>query len=137
MDQHVAFNICLFPPLFFFSALYYTDVISTASVLLQHWIRTGVKDDLYCLRSLSLFMHGLVALTFRQTNIFWVALLPAMLDVIDDLSNKVGVMAKQPRSSTDYREFYKENLDGQSLHDLPIGSEELYGKTSSMEVEQL
>lgn len=32
-DLHTAFNIALFPPLFFFSALYYTDVASTAFTL--------------------------------------------------------------------------------------------------------
>lgn len=35
-DLHCAFNIALFPPLFFFSALYYTDVISTAFCLVAY-----------------------------------------------------------------------------------------------------
>lgn len=34
MVQHSAVNIALFPPLFFFSALYYTDVLSTLFVVL-------------------------------------------------------------------------------------------------------
>ena len=34
-STHIAFNIALFPPLFFFSALFYTDIASTASVLLS------------------------------------------------------------------------------------------------------
>ncbi|KAL9057010.1 MAG: hypothetical protein Q9162_002558 [Coniocarpon cinnabarinum] len=33
-DLHTAINVCLFPPLFFFTAMYYTDVSSTAVVLL-------------------------------------------------------------------------------------------------------
>ena len=32
-----AANICLFPLLFFFSGLYYTDVLSTFVVLLAYW----------------------------------------------------------------------------------------------------
>src|SRR4051812_7721932 len=36
IDAHTALNIALFPPLFFFSALYYTDVISTLVVLLSY-----------------------------------------------------------------------------------------------------
>ena len=33
IDIHTAFNVASFPPLFFFSALYYTDVSSTVAVL--------------------------------------------------------------------------------------------------------
>ena len=35
-DLHCAFNIAIFPPIFFFSALYYTDVISTAFCLVAY-----------------------------------------------------------------------------------------------------
>lgn len=31
--NHTVFNICLFPPLFFFSVLYYTDILSASCVL--------------------------------------------------------------------------------------------------------
>jgi alpha-1,2-glucosyltransferase len=76
---HSALNIALMPPLFFFSALYYTDVASTLSVMLCFYPlicsdESVVKQIWWHLR---LFVLGLVSLTFRQTNIFWVAVFPA------------------------------------------------------------
>ena len=73
LDAHSAFNISLFPPLFFFSALYYTDVVSTLCVLqsynvsLQSRIPT-VSSTASALQALAV---GTAALCFRQTNIFW------------------------------------------------------------------
>ncbi|KAH6659089.1 DIE2/ALG10 family-domain-containing protein [Truncatella angustata] len=73
---HTGINIALFPVLFFFSGLYYTDVISTFVVLiayLNHRRRLGqgnrgrsVVNDLY-----TVFL-GVLALFMRQTNVFWV-----------------------------------------------------------------
>lgn len=40
-DLHSAVNVCLFPPLFFFTSLYYTDVGSTGVVLLFIALLTG------------------------------------------------------------------------------------------------
>lgn len=82
-----AFNIASFPPLFFFGALYYTDVMSTAAVLISYSAfleraskhKKSVFDDLFAV------FIGVVALSFRQTNIFWVAVFPAGLAVIETL----------------------------------------------------
>jgi alpha-1,2-glucosyltransferase len=102
-----AFNIASFPPLFFFGALYYTDVMSTAAVLLSYQAflhRTGkpqsptgnIFDDLIAVSI------GVVALLFRQTNIFWVAVFPAGLTVVEvlrgngrtsDVSAQKGLLA--------------------------------------------
>lgn len=89
---HSALNIALLPPLFFFSALYYTDVASTLSVMLCFYPlicsdertsdKSAVKQIWWHLR---LFVLGLVSLTFRQTNIFWVAVLPAAAVVLREL----------------------------------------------------
>lgn len=86
IDAHSALNMSLFPPLFFFSGLYYTDVMSTLVVLLSysaflkkasgHW---RIKDEFLTI------LMGITALLFRQTNIFWVAIFPAGLAVIDTL----------------------------------------------------
>ena len=157
-DLHAAFNIALFPPLFFFTGLYYTDVASTAFVLTflvafqysRHkfsdrttsdkseltletssavvrrivyfaWLclmlsrRSSLKatvigfgmamwfpDTLFA-RTTSLAISrrtfsllrtgnaaesivlalGVAALWFRQTNIFWVAVYPAGLTLLD------------------------------------------------------
>ena len=63
---HAAFNLSLFPPLFFFCALYYTDVPSVLSVVVVY---VAFKME----RPLLVVPLGLVSLLFRQTNIFWVA----------------------------------------------------------------
>lgn len=66
---HAVFNICLFPPLFFFYALYYTDVISTLVVLCAYRLDSGIGSNNF------LFVAtGLVSLSMRQTNIFWVSI---------------------------------------------------------------
>jgi alpha-1,2-glucosyltransferase len=75
---HTTVNICLFPPLFFFSGLYYTDVCSAASVLLVYCAlleRRGVSQDL---KSGAVVLGcGFAALFMRQTNIFWVSIFMA------------------------------------------------------------
>lgn len=112
--NHTVLNICLFPPLFFFSVLYYTDVLSASCVLatyigfLRRRQTTNANPKGYALVQGSLrrvswlqacyravpFAHnpwatdiwlsalGLYALLFRQTNIFWVAIFLAGLEVI-------------------------------------------------------
>jgi alpha-1,2-glucosyltransferase len=86
VDVHSALNIALFPPLFFFSALYYTDVMSTLAVLLAYsaYLMSSMSSQtvIRFARALSL---GVFALLFRQTNIFWVAVFPAGLAVINAL----------------------------------------------------
>lgn len=71
---HRAINIALFPPLFFFSGLYYTDVGSTAFVLLAYYLflAGGHKGS-----SILYLPIAVASLSFRQTNIFWVAIFPA------------------------------------------------------------
>ena len=63
---HTTINIYLFPPLFFFYGLYYTDVLSVISVLYAY--------RCYLARQHTRVMFaGLLSLLFRQTNIFWVS----------------------------------------------------------------
>ena len=66
---HSTVNICLFPPLFFFCGLYYTDVLSALSVLFTYKCFLERKSDI------SIVVAGLVSLSFRQTNNFWVGVL--------------------------------------------------------------
>ncbi|RCI10482.1 hypothetical protein L249_4457 [Ophiocordyceps polyrhachis-furcata BCC 54312] len=83
-EIHSACNIALFPLLFFFSGLYYTDVTSTAVVLagyLNHLQRVSREHS--PLRSdLLTIVLGLLALLMRQTNIFWVAIYMGGLEVV-------------------------------------------------------
>jgi alpha-1,2-glucosyltransferase len=76
---HTAVNICLFPPLFFFSALYYTDIASLLFVLLSHnaVLLTYQKHGQNVVLVLLQLFYGLGALLLRQTNVFWVAIFPA------------------------------------------------------------
>ena len=80
-----AANICMFPPLFFFSGLYYTDALSTFVVLLAYWalkwrMYGGVSKMHNMLSGVLLYCIGVIALTMRQTNIFWVGIFLAGLE---------------------------------------------------------
>ena len=63
---HAAVNICLFPPLFFFYGLYYTDVLSALFVLLVHKYFLEKRDPAV------IIVGGCFSLLFRQTNVLWV-----------------------------------------------------------------
>ena len=64
--NHTALNLALFPPLFFFSALYYTDIMSVVTVL--HAYDYFLQGDIG-----RVLMYSLMALLLRQTNILWTA----------------------------------------------------------------
>ena len=73
--EHTALNICLFPPLFFFCGLYYTDVISVLLVLLAY-------DAFHRRSPVAVLAFGMSSLILRQTNIFWTAVYLAGLEVL-------------------------------------------------------
>ncbi|KAL8935069.1 MAG: hypothetical protein Q9211_004900 [Gyalolechia sp. 1 TL-2023] len=76
--NHAVFNICLFPPLFFFYGLYYTDVWSAFAVL------TTIQFHQRKWRKL-LVAAGIASLLFRQTNIFWIAIYLGGSEVVREL----------------------------------------------------
>ncbi|KAI6824787.1 hypothetical protein KC332_g4342 [Hortaea werneckii] len=85
--QHSALNMVLFPPLFFFSALYYTDIWSTLSVVVFYVQmvdahRSNMKATERFVRLVAL---GFVSLTFRQTNVFWITVFPAAVTLVQHL----------------------------------------------------
>lgn len=61
-----AFNLALFPLLYFFNFLYYTDVGSTFMVLLMYCLHLDRRDWFAA-------FIGVLSVLFRQTNIIWVA----------------------------------------------------------------
>ncbi|KRT80872.1 hypothetical protein AMK59_5080, partial [Oryctes borbonicus] len=63
-----AFNLSILPPLFFFTNLYYTDVVSVMFILL---LLIFNKTDKHVLASAC----GLLSVIMRQTNIIWVGML--------------------------------------------------------------
>ncbi|TVY33336.1 Dol-P-Glc:Glc(2)Man(9)GlcNAc(2)-PP-Dol alpha-1,2-glucosyltransferase, partial [Lachnellula subtilissima] len=90
---HTALNIALFPPLFFFSGLFYTDVLSTALVLRMYTLfLQGGKGD----GKVWLYLTGMVALTMRQTNVFWVAVFMGGLEAVRTIEgNKSPAPSKE------------------------------------------
>lgn len=98
---HTALNIALFPPLFFFSGLFYTDVLSTCLVLRTYRLyleRQGVHE-----RSAKglfwIYPTGMIALTMRQTNIFWVAVFVGGLEAIRTLKSDTTPQSGKIKSS--------------------------------------
>ncbi|EPS28133.1 putative Dol-P-Glc: Glc2Man9GlcNAc2-PP-Dol alpha-1,2-glucosyltransferase [Penicillium oxalicum 114-2] len=73
--SHTVLNICLFPPLFFFSGLYYTDILALLAVVeAYNWdLKRASAANSFLLSTLGFLLFGLAALVCRQTNIFWVS----------------------------------------------------------------
>lgn len=81
---HTGMNIGLCPLLFFFSALYYTDVFSTLAVLLafqNHLERVSPRGK-SLLSDLWTVVLGVAALFMRQTNVFWVVVFMGGLEAV-------------------------------------------------------
>jgi len=85
--SHTVLNICLFPPLFFFSGLYYTDILALVVVVeAYNWqLKRATVCGSASLQSLMFLIFGLVALVFRQTNIFWISVFFGGLQVLRTL----------------------------------------------------
>lgn len=77
--NHAVFNILLFPPLFFFYGLYYTDVVSALFVLMTYRFYFQQANK-------SIVLPGLASLLCRQTNIFWVAIFLGGLQITRTLA---------------------------------------------------
>jgi alpha-1,2-glucosyltransferase len=96
---HSGFNIALFPLLFFFSGLYYTDVLSTCVVLAMYRLfleRKGARAN-SAAGLIWLYPVGLIALSMRQTNIFWVAVFMGALELVRTIkANKIDFTRGQP-----------------------------------------
>jgi alpha-1,2-glucosyltransferase len=93
--SHTVLNICLFPPLFFFSGLYYTDLLAVL-VVIEAYIWDTKRSDAsgpkktvsgalrghVSIQTLTFLAIGCIALVFRQTNIFWVSVFMGGLEVV-------------------------------------------------------
>lgn len=81
---HSACNVALFPLLFFFSGLYYTDVVSTVVVLaaLVNHLDRVARDRSSIQSDLSTIFLGSMALLMRQTNVFWVVVYMGGLEAV-------------------------------------------------------
>ncbi|KAM0522561.1 hypothetical protein ACHAPE_002153 [Trichoderma viride] len=121
---HTAFNIALFPLLFFFSGLYYTDVVSTAVVLasfLNHLHRIG-RDQSSFLSDVMTIVLGLCSLTMRQTNVFWVVVFMGGLEAVHAVKSLQPKAVVQPymTSLSEQLLFFFKRWSVGHVHDLPL-----------------
>jgi alpha-1,2-glucosyltransferase len=125
---HTAYNIALFPPLFFFSGLFYTDVLSTCLVLRMH--KFFLQRD----RGISLYVAGILALTLRQTNIFWIAVYMGGLEVVRTLQNMPKPPQKVLPEPKTWKELATSTFNSYSrgeIHDVSLKNAEIYGTSLS------
>ncbi|KAL8972373.1 MAG: hypothetical protein Q9197_002799 [Variospora fuerteventurae] len=94
--NHAILNICLFPPLFFFYGLYYTDVWSVLSVLttIQFYQRKWKRLTI---------VAGIASFFFRQTNVFWVSIYLGGSEVMHYIKFAVSVV---PASVAEFSQLY-------------------------------
>ncbi|KAI1638636.1 glycosyltransferase family 59 protein [Biscogniauxia mediterranea] len=117
-------NVALFPVLFFFSSLYYTDIISTLVVLLaymNHLARVG-KETTSFVNDLYTLGIGILALCMRQTNIFWVVVYMGGLEVVQSIKTLKPEPVKTPEFSTlaEQIKFYAGRYSLGDVHDPPL-----------------
>ncbi|KAH8173497.1 DIE2/ALG10 family protein [Sarocladium implicatum] len=105
-NLHTALNICLFPLLFFFSGLYYTDVASTLSVLaalLNHLKRVSCSSkakDPSLVNGLWTLVLGNATLVMRQTNVFWVVVFMGGLEAVHAVKSLKPTPSKDLQSDS-------------------------------------
>lgn len=97
---HTAVNICLFPPIFFFSGLYYTDVLSTCMVIgaYENFLQGAKGQSGSISNGIAMYLVGVMALLMRQTNIFWVAVFMAGLEITRTFKEKRSIFQKKGES---------------------------------------
>ncbi|OBT83229.1 hypothetical protein VE02_08221 [Pseudogymnoascus sp. 03VT05] len=88
--SHEALNMCLFPPLFFFSGLYYTDVLSTLVVVVAYFAFQRGAGGTSTGGGLLAYGLGIVGLVMRQTNVFWVGVFLAGMEWVRACTNMVA-----------------------------------------------
>ncbi len=126
---HAAINICLFPPLYFFYGLYYTDVLSAVSVLLVY------KYFLVERHFAVIIAAGVFSLLFRQTNVLWVAVFLGGLAFCRAVpkGEQEGELSNEPT----FLEIFQSSWRHASAYDPPISEASFEGcLTLSMSSEQ-
>lgn len=121
--SHTVLNICLFPPLFFFSGLYYTDILALLAVVeAYNWdLKRDSGKGYRMLYTLGFLVFGLAALVCRQTNIFWVAVFLGGLQVV----RKIRASSKTCESS-EVSSVVKRGLQGE-VYDPLVSEASLQG----------
>lgn len=121
---YTGLNVALFPVLFFFSGLYYTDIMSTLAVLAAysnhlHRVsrpRSSVGGDIWTLGL------GILALTMRQTNVFWVVVYMGGLEAVHAVKSVASNLPKHQitdSAKTAVWQYYFNSSLG-DVHDPPF-----------------
>ncbi|RAL61259.1 hypothetical protein DID88_010338 [Monilinia fructigena] len=131
---HTAVNIALFPPLFFFSGLYYTDVLSTCAVLYlyKQFLEQGERKKIEKTwkNGAWFYLCGVLALCMRQTNIFWAAIFLGGMEAvramkgIDRLTAPYSRQSQVPSQEGLLKQFY-EIAKSEHLHDPHLHATDL------------
>lgn len=125
--SHTVLNICLFPPLFFFSGLYYTDILALLVVIeAYNWDLKRSAPNASAGPTFVFILLGVAALAFRQTNIFWVAVFFGGLQVIRTL-RKSSKTCQSPNVADIAKGGFKNEL-----YDPPVSEASLAGGLPSL-----
>jgi alpha-1,2-glucosyltransferase len=91
-------NVALFPVLFFFSGLYYTDIVSTLAVLVayHHHLGRVASDHVSWFSDIWTIVLGIAALFMRQTNVFWVVVFMGGLEAAHTVKSLRLRVEKEP-----------------------------------------
>ncbi|TDZ34078.1 Dol-P-Glc:Glc(2)Man(9)GlcNAc(2)-PP-Dol alpha-1,2-glucosyltransferase [Colletotrichum trifolii] len=123
---HLGWNIALFPVLFFFSGLYYTDVVSTLSVLAAyyHHLRRVREQRTSFLSDVGVIVLGVVTLFMRQTNVFWVVVYMGGLEAVSAVKSLRPKPVDKPDFETlgDCFKYYAWRYSLGDIHDPSLNT---------------
>jgi alpha-1,2-glucosyltransferase len=130
---HTGLNIGLFPLIFFFSGLYYTDIVSTLVVLVaysNHLSRIAPGGKTF-FNDIWTVLLSVLALTMRQTNVFWVVVYMGGLEAIHTVKTlQLGPHVRRYPIDEYFKSvMYHHQRYGQGyVHDPPLNLAEHDGK---------
>lgn len=122
---HTAINIGLFPCVFFFSALYYTDVASTLTVLIFYGLLLGPSRNETS--SLTKIFWAIISLSMRQTNIFWVAVLPAGLALVEKAKQHES-HSQSRQTANDWKDAIHDSWTRSTFYDPSVDEASIEGR---------
>ncbi|KAB5572140.1 DIE2/ALG10 family-domain-containing protein [Coniochaeta sp. 2T2.1] len=122
-SYHTGVNIALFPVLYFFSALFYTDVYSALFVLLayeNHVVRVASGTNF--LSDAWTVLIGVSTLLMRQTNVFWVVVYMGGLEAVHAIRSLRPAAVMTPELTTLWGvvKFYAGRYSVGDIHDPPL-----------------
>lgn len=131
---HTAVNVALFPPMFFFSGLYYTDVLSTCVVIrvFRAFLQRKGAYTNSTEGSIWIYLGGIVALTMRQTNIFWVAIFMGGLEAVRTIKMNAKPVDQSPEPQTMQEltiSAFNQYIHG-NIYDIPLMDAGVHGLLS-------